>query len=425
MLRARFVQSLTDAFRVNPVTALLGPRQCGKTTLVRQWVQHQKMKSPGQRIAYFDLEDSTDLARLEDPKLALEHLTGVVVLDEIQRLRDLFPLIRVLVDRPKNKTRFLILGSASRDLIHQSSETLAGRISLLELFPFSAVELGPKHFDKLWLRGGFPKSFLAKTQKDSFTWRKDYISTFLERDIPALGIKIPAPMLRRFWMMLTHYHGQLFNASEVGNSLAAADTTVRRYLDILTGTFMIRQLPPWWENIGKRQVKTPKIYFRDAGILHSLLGISDEKSLTGHPKLGASWEGFALEETLRLYRAEEGEAYFWATHNNAELDLLILKDGKRLGFEFKYTASPRVTKSMKIALQDLKLDSLKIIFPGKGRFPLDKKIEAAGFAAFLGERPGIRPIKFGMHALCGPGESPHFKNSPDQRRSRNRRQGRI
>ena len=383
MLRPRFLQAIQAAFRVNPVTALLGPRQCGKTTLARQWAQQKFKEKAGKSVTYFDLEDPTDLAKLANPKLALQNIPGTVIIDEIQRLPNLFPILRVLADRPKNKTRFLILGSASRDLIHQSSETLAGRISFIEIFPFSGFEVETGGLEKLWLRGGFPKSFLAKTIKESCGWRKDYVSTFLERDIPALGIRIPAPLLRRFWMMLSHYHGQLFNASELGNSLSTADTTVRRYLDILTGTFMVRQLAPWWENIGKRQVKSPKIYFRDTGIFHTLLGVSDASDLKNHPKLGASWEGFALEETLRFYQAGEGEAYFWATHNDAELDLLILKDGKRLGFEFKYTDSPRMTKSIKIAMQDLRLDGLKIIFPGKERFSLEKKIEAVGLHSLL------------------------------------------
>ncbi len=383
MQRVHLLQSIAAAFRINPVIALLGPRQCGKTTLARQWTQKQLKEEPGKSVTYFDLEDPTDLAKLENPKLALQNLAGLVVIDEIQRIPDLFPALRVLVDRAHNKSRFLILGSASRDLIHQSPETLAGRISFIEISPFSGSEVEAGSLEKLWLRGGFPKSFLAKTTRQSCDWRKDYVSTFLERDIPALGIKIPAPMLRRFWMMLSHYHGQLFNASELGNSLSTADTTVRRYLDILTGTFMVRQLTPWWENIRKRQVKSPKIYFRDTGIFHTLLGISDTPSLKNHPKLGASWEGFALEETLRLYRAGEGEAYFWATHNEAELDLLLMKDGKRVGFEFKYTDSPRVTKSMKISLQDLCLDELKIIFPGKEHFPLAEKIEAVGLYNLL------------------------------------------
>ncbi len=382
MDRPNFLHRIDKALQVNPVVALLGPRQCGKTTLARMFSERRRSSPRKGKEFYFDLGDPTDLARLENPKLALQDLEGLVVIDEIQKAPGLFSALRVLVDRKRRSCQFLILGSASRDLIRQSSESLAGRISFIELTPFNANEVG-MDLKKLWLRGGFPPSFLARTLRESTEWRKSYISTFLERDIPNLGIQIPAASLRRFWLMLTHYHGQIFNASEMARSLGVADTTTRRYLDILSGTFMVRQLPPWWENVGKRQVKSPKIYFRDTGVLHTLLGLQTEQELMTCPKLGASWEGFALEETIRWVGAADGEIYFWATHNQAELDLFVLKDGKRRGFEFKYTDSPKMTQSMQIALHDLKLKEIKIIFPGNQRFPLHSKIEAVGLEALV------------------------------------------
>jgi len=385
MKRPGFLERVEKAFRVNPVVALLGPRQCGKTTLAQMFSKRWRISGKG-KDSYFDLEDPTHLARLENPKLALQDLRGLIVIDEIQRAPELFPVLRVLVDRKKGTSQFLILGSASRELIQQSSESLAGRISFIELTPFDASEVGAHNLKKLWLRGGFPPSFLARNSDESMEWKKSYIATFLERDIPNLGLQIPSASLRRFWLMLTHYHGQTFNASETGRSLGVADTTARRYLDILAGTFMIRELPSWWENVGKRQVKSPKIYFRDSGILHAFLGLQTEQDLMTCPKLGASWEGFALEETIRWLKAVEGEIYFWATHNQAELDLFVLKDGNRRGFEFKYTDSPKVTKSMEIALRDLKLKEIKVVFPGKERFPLHPKIEAIGLATLVGTR---------------------------------------
>jgi predicted AAA+ superfamily ATPase len=277
-----------------------------------------------------------------------------------------------LVDQPDAKRKFLILGSASRDLIRQSSETLSGRIAYIELTPFSMDEVDDSA--KLWLRGGFPKSYLAKSIDESIYWRKQYIATFLERDIPSFGIRIPPLTLRRFWIMLAHYHGQSFNASEIGKSLGVSDTTARHYLDILTGSFMMRQLPPWIANVKKRQVKTPKIYFRDSGIYHSLSGVTDHHSLMHYPKLGASWEGFALEEIAHHYQADPEECFFWGVHNQAELDLLIVKNGKYMGFEFKYGDSPRLTPSMEIALETLELDSLHVIYPGKKDYSLGKNI---------------------------------------------------
>jgi len=364
--RPSFLSRIERAFKTHSVVALLGPRQCGKTTLSRAFIEGKV------GVHIFDLEDPTHLAILENPKTALEPLEGVVIIDEIQRLPDLFPLLRVLVDQPKNRKKFLILGSASRDLIKQSSETLAGRIAYIELTPFSFHEVD--HMDTLWLRGGFPHSYLAETIEDSVYWRQQYISTFLERDIPNLGIRIPPLTLRRFWTMLAHYHGQSFKASEIGKSLGVSDTTARHYLDILTGSFMMRQLLPWFVNTKKRQVKAPKIYFRDSGIYHTLSGITDRSSLLYHPKLGASWEGFALEEIIRSYQADPEECFFWGIHGQAELDLLIMKNGKRFGFECKFKDAPRLTQSMELAVEMLELDTLEVIYPGDKDYALGDKI---------------------------------------------------
>lgn len=373
MQRPRYLQEIERQLEVNPVCAILGPCQVGKTTLAQEYVKRFQ-KEPVHR---FDLENPNDLARLENPMLTLSELDdGFCIIDEIQRKPELFPILRVLVDQSQRRKKFLILGSASRELIRQSSETLAGRISYLELMPFSLEET--QEIELLWLRGGFPLSFLASTEEKSFLWRQSYISTFLERDIPNLGFQIPSSQMRRFWMMLVHYHGQILNASELSKSLGISHHMVRKYLDLLNGTFMVRILSPWFENLKKRQVKSPKIYFRDSGILHALLGIQTRKELHLYPKLGSFWEGFALEEVIRQFSASMEECYFWATQGGAELDLLIFKDGKRFGFEFKYTERPQITSSMKIALEDLKLDTLYLIYPGENRFPLDKKVYATG-----------------------------------------------
>ena len=378
MDRVPLLKNLDAAFRIHPVVALLGPRQCGKTTLARAYAARKKRFSPEN---YFDLEDPTDLVRLENPKLALESLKNLIVIDEIQKRPELFPILRVLCDKPRSNQRFLILGSASRDLIHQSSETLAGRIHHTEITPFSTAET--HNIPRTWVRGGFPRSYLAKTHAQSYQWRNNYIATYLERDVPQLGFNIPTESLRRFWMMLAHYHGNIFNASELGRSLGTSDTTVRRYLDILVGTFMVRSLTPWFENIGKRQVKAPKIYFRDSGILHNLLGITDQPSLLVHPKLGASWEGFALEEVIRTQKATPEECYFWAIHEQADLDLLIVRNGKRIGYEIKYTDTPRITRSMHQALELLQLHELVVIYPGDKSFPLATKIRAVALHEFV------------------------------------------
>lgn len=378
MRRQHYLDRVKKAFRTHQVIALLGPRQCGKTTLANDYIALDP--SSFDKKNYFDLEKNSDLARLANPQLSLEPLKGLIVIDEIQRIPELFPTIRALVDYNKTQT-YLILGSASRDLLQQSSETLAGRIHYIEITPFSYEET--HHANRLWLRGGFPLSYLAETNEDSYVWRREYIQTFLERDIPNLGIRIPAGQLRRFWMMLAHYHGNIFNASEIGKALGLNNKTIRHYTDILAGTFMIRELPSWFENISKRQVKSPKIYFRDSGILHYLLNIPHEESLYHHPKLGSSWEGFALESIIRHHEATDGEYYFWATQAHAELDLLIIKNGKRLGFEFKYSDAPKITKSMGIALDDLKLDKLSVIFPGNNSFPLAPNIQAFGLDNYL------------------------------------------
>ena len=366
MKRGHFLNSIQKIFKDHPICAILGPRQCGKTTLAHQLIQEYHLTE----VHFFDLENTFDLGRLDNPMLALSALQGTVVIDEIQRRPDLFPVLRVLADT--TSLRFLILGSASRTLIQQSSESLAGRVGYLELPPFGLREV--KDENSLWIRGGFPKSYLSSSEQSSFSWREFYVRTFLEQDIPNLGFNIAARHLHRFWMMLAHYHGQLFKASELGRSLGLSHHTVKKYLDILEGTFMVRTLQPWSENIRKRQVKTVKIYLRDSGILHSLMGLSDRTAVERHPKLGASWEGFALEELLRYYEVPATHAYFWRTQAGAELDLLIHYQGRKLGFEFKYTERPQITLSMRHALEDLKLDHLTIIYPGPHSFALSTSV---------------------------------------------------
>ncbi len=371
MRRQHYIDLIHRSFRTHPVVALLGPRQVGKSTLARE-IQ----KSERSETHFFDLEDPVDLARLDAPKLALEGLRGLVIIDEIQRRSELFPVLRVLADR--KKCRFLVLGSASPHLIRQSSESLAGRLASIEVRPFSILE--DVSFKRLWLRGGFPRSFLAKSEGDSHLWLRNYISTFLERDIAQLGFRFPAPTVRKFWMMLTHYHGNLFNSSEIGGSLGLSGPTARRYLDVLSQTFMIRELQPWHANIGKRQIKTPKIYFRDTGLLHLLLGLSKLSEIETHPKLGASWEGFVLEQITSHFGLPPEEVFFWGTHAEAEIDLLCtLSGGRRVGFEIKYTDAPQITRSMVIALKDLKLNAIHVIYPGKTNFKLSDKISAIGF----------------------------------------------
>jgi hypothetical protein len=360
-----------------PAIAVLGPRQAGKTTLVKEI----RKKLTGESL-YLDLENPADSAALEHPVEFLNSVSGkTVIIDEIQRNPNLFSVLRVLVDKEPLRQRYLILGSASRDLIRQSSESLAGRIQYIELTPFSYIET--KELRSLWTRGGYPQSFLAQTDQDSVIWRKNYVRTFLEQDIPALGIQIPPENLRRFWTMLAHYHGQIFNASEIGNSLNLSHHTVQKYCDILSGTFMVRQLSPWYENIGKRQVKSKKLYFRDSGIFHHFLNIADYNALLVSPKIGASWEGFALEAVIRHQGADPQECYFWSTQSHAELDLLIVQHDVRQGFEFKFSKTPTLTKSMHIAVQDLKLDKLTVIYPGQVPIRLTREIECMGLESYL------------------------------------------
>jgi len=372
MQRTIYLNQITQHLRVQPICAILGARQVGKTTLARQFAANY-----AQKVEFFDLENPTHLASLQTPLLTLSKYPDcLVVIDEIQRRPDLFPILRVLVDDPVKKYTFLILGSASRDLIRQSSETLAGRIGYIELPPFTLLDVSDS--DKLMLRGGFPRSYLATLDTDSFLWREGYIMAFLERDLPSFGFNVSAQLMHRFWMMLCFYHGQIFNAQEIAKSLMLSDKTVTSYLDILAGTFMIRILQPWFENIKKRQVKTPKIYFRDSGIFNTLSSIHSLQELAKTPKIGPLWEGFALEEVINCLQIKGTDCYFWSTHNEAELDLLVFKNGKRFGFEFKYSDSPKVTKSMNIALSDLKLDHLYVIFPGTLSFAMDEKITACG-----------------------------------------------
>ncbi len=347
------------------MTALLGPRQCGKTTLAR-------MFGVGTQATYFDLESQPDLRRLQNPELMLGSLEGLVVLDEVQIMPALFNVLRVLVDRPESRARFLLLGSASPDIMRNVSESLAGRIEFVELAGFDLREVGAHAWETLWLRGGFPRAFLATSDEDSLAWREGFIRTFLERDIPQLGITIAPTAMRRFWTMLAHYHGQTWNASELARSMGLSDKTVRSYLDILTGTFMVRQLQPWYENLSKRQVKAPKIYLRDAGLLHSLLNLPDHYSLVGHPSVGASWEGFALDQVLQSIKPPQ--AYFWATHNGAEIDLFFQHRGRRYAVEAKFSEAPTITRSMWVALEDLALDHLWIIYPGPHTYPVHDKI---------------------------------------------------
>lgn len=372
MKRTLYLDLIKRHLRVQPICAMLGARQVGKTTLARQFAENYP-----QKVEFFDLENPIHLASLETPMLTLNKFAGyLIVIDEIQLRPDLFPVLRVLVDDPEKKYTFLILGSASKELIRQSSETLTGRIGYIELPPFTLIEATDA--DKLLIRGGFPRSYLAESDEDSFLWRDGYITTFLEKDLPSFGFDIPSGLMRRFWMMLCFYHGQTFNAHEIAKSLMVSDKTVTKYLDILAGTFMIRVLQPWFENIKKRQVKTPKIYFRDTGIYNSLSSIHSITELVKTPKIGPLWEGFALEQVITCLQIKSQDCYFWSTHNEAELDLLAFKNGKRIGFEFKYTDSPKITKSMKISLEDLKLDHLYIIFPGTFTFSMEEKITACG-----------------------------------------------
>lgn len=371
---------LETALDENPVAALLGPRQCGKTTLAR-------MLADRKGGHWFDLESADDRAALNQPELALKKLTGLVVIDEIQRQPELFATLRPLADRRKQAARFLILGSASPDIVKGVSESLAGRVGFVDLNGFHVGEIGPDDHDDLWLRGGFPRSFLSASDAASWRWRTGFIRTFLERDLPQLGIRTPSETLRRFWTMVGHSHGQVWNAAELARALGTSESTARNYLDILCGTYVARRLMPWHTNLGKRELKAPKIYVRDSGLLHGLLGIKTTRELHSHPKRGASWEGFALEQLLALCGHED--TYFWGTHNGAELDLVMFRNGKAYGVEFKVNDGPRMTKSLHAALEDLQLDRAWIVHPGTKGYPVHDKVDALPLSELLSLRDAV------------------------------------
>ena len=375
--RPQALSRVAESFRVHPAVALVGPRQCGKTTLARMISDREP------EAAFFDLESAVDRRRLSVPEQTLAPLSGLVVIDEVQRQPALFETLRVLLDRPGARARFLLLGSASPGFVQGASETLAGRVGLVDLFGFDLSEVAGaapngegeelnRGWRKLWQRGGFPRSFLAPDDPAAALWRGSFVRTFLERDIPQLGIAIPAETLRRFWTMVAHYHGEVWNASEFARAMGTSQPVARRYLDILAGAHMVRVLPPWYENLKKRQVKSPKIYVRDTGLLHELLDLPSGDALAGHPKVGASFEGFAIEQLLACTNLRS--AYFWSTHGGAELDLMVIAGGKRYGFEFKYTDAPGTSRSMRVALEDIKLEHLWIVYPGTEAYDLDQRI---------------------------------------------------
>lgn len=366
---------IRDAFEVHPVVAVLGPRQCGKTTAAAEFA---RTAGPSHT---FDLQRPLDRRRLQTPERTLGNRSGLVVLDEIQQDPGLFALLRGLVDRPENRARFLLTGSASPSLVRGVSESLAGRVGTVPLAGFDLGETGAERWPNLWLRGGFPRSFLAANDSRSVRWREEFISTFLERDLPALGIRVPAETLRRFWMMVAHWHGQIWNAAEFARSLGSSESTARRYLDLLAGTFLVRVLPPWVENLRKRQIRSPRIYLRDTGLLHALLDIADADELDRHPKVGASFEGFAIEQALAAF--ERKNAFFWRARTGAELDLLLIRGPRRFGFEVKLSDAPGTTRSMRAALEDLRLDHLFVIYPGDEPYSLDERISVLPLSSLL------------------------------------------
>jgi uncharacterized protein len=376
--RPRHLHRLEDLLRRHPVVGILGARQVGKTTLARQLMARRTGHT-----TMFDLENPADVARLDDPLLALQGLEGLLVLDEVQRRPELFPVLRVLVDRPQNPVRFLVLGSASPELLHQSSESLAGRIYYHELGGFALDEVGVAAAEQLWLCGGFPPAFLAESDIASAEWRQGFIRTFLERDIPQLGIRVPAPTLRRFWTMIAHYHAQIWNGAELARAFGVAATTVRHYLDQLTSALVLYQLPPWFANVGKRQVKAPKVYITDSGLLHTLLNLPTAADVESHPKVGASWEGFVVRELITRLGAHPEECFFWATHSGAELDLLIVRGRQRWGFECKRTTAPQLTRSLRSALENLRLQRLEVVHAGEHTFPLAPDVRALAFRRLL------------------------------------------
>ncbi len=368
------LDALRRRLRRQPVVGLLGPRQIGKTTVARELADRA-----GGPVSYFDLESPADLNRLDDAATALAGLRGLVVIDDVQRRPDLFPVLRVLADRPRRPATFLVLGSASPSLLKQSADTLAGRITYYELDGLDLADVAMQNWRRLWLRGGYPRSYLARGDAESWSWREDLRRTYVDQDLPALGPGFPPRTVERIWEMLVHYHGQTWNGSEVARAFGVSHTTSRRYLDLLVDTFMLHLLPPWSQNIGKRVVKAPKVYFRDSGLLHSLLDIRTADDLARHVKVGASFEGFALRQLMRHLGADRRECFFWATHQGAELDLLVVRGSQRLGFEFKHTVAPGVTKSMRIAMADLKLDRLDVVHLGQNTYPLAAGIRAVAF----------------------------------------------
>jgi predicted AAA+ superfamily ATPase len=379
--RSELIRRVRSRLKENPAVVLLGPRQCGKTTIARQLAAQS-------RSTYFDLESPADLARLSEPMTALARLRGLVVIDEVQRKPDLFPVLRVLLDRRPLPARFLVLGSASPELLQQSSETLAGRVALIEMGGFSSTEVATRDQERLWRRGGFPRSFLARSERASLAWREDFVRTFLERDLAQLGVRIPALTMRRLWTMVAHHSGGIWNASEIGRSLGEAHTTVRRQLDALADALVVRVLPPWFANLGKRQVKAPKIYVRDTGILHALLGVADREALEGHPKVGASWEGFVIEQILAALG--QPQAYYWRTQAGAELDLLLTLRGRGVGVEVKRSDAPTMTPSVHAALTDLGLERLLIVYPGDQRYTLSDRVEVLPLAECVAEVAKMR-----------------------------------
>lgn len=383
--RRRHLERLSWLFRTFPVVAILGARQVGKTTLARALAEIR-----GGPVTHLDLESAADLALLADPELVLGPLRGLVILDEIQRRPELFPVLRVLADRPGSDTKFLVLGSASPDLLRQTSESLAGRIGYHHLRGLALDEVGPPELDRLWLRGGFPRSFLAPGEAESVEWRRSFLQTFLERDLPQLGVRTPTETLRRFWTMVAHYHAQTWNGAEIARAFGIGESSVRRYLDLLTSALVLRQLPPWHANLAKRQVKAPKVFVEDSGLLHALLGIESGEDLAGHPKVGASWEGFLVKEIVERLNARPEECFFWATHTGAELDLLIISGRRRFGFEIKRTAAPKLTRSMATVLEDLDLERLDVVHAGRATFPLAEKVRAVAANDLLDQ---IEPLR--------------------------------
>ena len=381
--RPKLLAGLRKALSRSRVVVLTGPRQCGKTTIARRLLSETS-------IGYFDLEDPADLQRLSEPMTALRPLKGLVVIDEVQRRPDLFPVLRVLADRRDAAARFLILGSASGELLRQSSESLAGRTERVTMGGFSLTELGERDEQRLWLRGGLPPSYLARTEARSREWRKNFIQALLERDFPQWGVRAPAVALLRFWTMLAHYHGQTWNAAEPARALGVSESTARRHLDLLSDALMVRQLPPFHANVGKRQVKAPKIYLRDTGLLHQLLGIGTPKELLSHPKVGASWEGFVIEQVLLA--EPHDEAFFWSTHQGAEIDLVLRRGTRLLGVECKRTDAPSLTPSIRIATQDVGLTRVAVLYPGTRRYPLARGVEAVPVGA----------LKSGVSIFPGP-----------------------